>query len=66
MKKMKKAVAFEASLPVVVRHEDARIRFKHQSLMQDYEELEKVNIYFSSLDLSLSLWIWCLLFILGF
>ena len=40
MKKMKRVVSVEAS-PIVV-YEDSRIRFKHQSLMQDYQELEKV------------------------
>ncbi|EXB24579.1 hypothetical protein L484_004168 [Morus notabilis] len=39
MKKMKKVVSLEAS-PYAV-YEDARTRLKHQSLMQDYEELDK-------------------------
>lgn len=39
MKKMKGIAAMESSLVF----EYPRSRFKHQSLMQDYEELEKVK-----------------------
>lgn len=58
MKKMKKVVSLEAS-PYAV-YEDARTRLKHQSLMQDYEELDKVNFFNGfSLDLNFLLFILC-------
>ena len=40
MKKMKGVVAMDASLYAV--SEDPRTRFRHQSLLQDFEELQKV------------------------
>lgn len=40
MKKMKGVVAVEPSSYAL--YEDSRARFKHQSLMQDYQELQKV------------------------
>ena len=40
MKKMKGVVAAEPSSYAL--YQDSRARFKHQSLMQDYEELQKV------------------------
>lgn len=42
MKKMKGVVAVEPSSYAL--YEDSRARFKHQSLMQDYQELQKVCI----------------------
>lgn len=42
MKKMKGVVS---QYPPV--YDDSKARFKHQSLLQDYQDLEKVNFFFS-------------------
>lgn len=46
MSKKMKGVAFDSSPHV--SYEDARARFKHQTLLQDYRELEQVKfvLYF--------------------
>lgn len=44
MKKMKGIAVMESS-PYAAAPEDPRIRYKHQSLMQDYQDLEKVKLF---------------------
>lgn len=50
MKKMK-GVSLDSSVYGVVEQEEVRMRFKHQSLLQDFAELEKVRsgVFFFSL-----------------
>ena len=68
MKKMKGVVAMEPP-PM---YEDPRTRFKHQSLMQDYEELDKVlDLYeFSPISTFFSgfsqICLFCIVFMLVF
>lgn len=61
MKKMKAAVAaMDFSPPsYAAMYEDPRIMLKHQSLMQDYDELYKVVAFLGFLAFLISLWVFC-------
>lgn len=59
MKKMKGVAAAADSPPpsYATMYEDPRIMFKHQSLMQDYEELYKVIAFLGFQRFLISLWV---------
>ena len=61
MKKVKAAVAaMDFSPPShAIMYKDQRIMFKHQSLMQDYDELYKVVDFLGFRSFLISLWVLC-------
>lgn len=61
MSKKSKGVVLDSTAPYGIGvYEDAKARLKYQTLMQDYEELQKVPLFFSSFCFGRSDVLFCL------